>query len=234
MRKEYDFNRGVRGKYAKEYKEGTDLVRRKIKMPTIEMINQVNQVIYFRLADWQKAEQALEFLQNRLHEFSLNEIIIKLIAVNTLYSTRVPAREILRIAEHIAEMNFAPDSVDPKLVEQMALVGGNHCRRSIVSKYIHFFVQDVPIWDTYVRMMVSHYLQRRNNFATYQNYVTAFDEFKLYINYNGTNHCLDRYLWLAGLYKEWQEKGADAEINSEVKEFFNDPSNQHIIAVAFD
>jgi hypothetical protein len=26
MRKEYDFSRGVRGKYAKEYKEGTNVV----------------------------------------------------------------------------------------------------------------------------------------------------------------------------------------------------------------
>jgi len=206
---------------------------------TIEMIKAANQ-IYTRLLDWQKNDRALVVLGEKLPSFTFEEILLKATAVNVLYGTNVYA--IWKAAKHIHNLmtNIRPEDVEIEFVEEIAKVPETNRRFvSFASKFAHFFInqEKFPIKDSFAEDMIRYHLGGGNLFRVqdkpYCEYVTNLNNLKKLCGFNGSNRTFDRYLWLAGQYKKWRESNKEAYINSEVKLFFENYSNNDICLRAF-
>lgn len=206
---------------------------------TIEMIETANK-IYSQLNDWQAIDRALFMLRENLPGFSFEEILLKANAVNTLYGTYVYAT--WKAAKHIYSLmkNIEPENVEIELVEEMAKIPETNRRfTSFASKFSHFFINEekFPIKDSFAENMIRYHLGSKNlshfQDRPYYEYYTNITNLKQLFAYKGSNRTFDRYLWLAGQYKEWKEKNNKAEINTEVRLFFNNHNNINICHTAF-
>ena len=206
---------------------------------TIEMIQAAN-LIYTKLDNWQKTDQALIILRENLLGFTFEEILLKAVSVNVLYGANVYA--IWKASEYIYNLmeNIKPERVDTELVEKMAKVPGTNRRfTSFASKFAHFFIsqEKFPIKDSFAEGMISYHLGSGNlvhfEDKPYCEYVTNLNNLKKLCGFNGSNQTFDRYLWLAGQYRMWRESNKEAYINPEVKLFFENHNNNDICLRAF-
>jgi hypothetical protein len=179
-------------------------------------------------------------LREKLPGFSFEEILLKANAVNTLYATNVYA--IWKAAKHIYNLmsTIDPKNVDIGLVEEMAKVPNINKRfTSFASKFAHFFIDEerFPIKDSYAEMVIRYHIGKINwvqcSEKPFFEYVQNFTNLKEGCSYTGSNRKLDRYLWLAGQFREWEKKKENAPINLEVKSFFSNSKNQEITCRAF-
>lgn len=203
--------------------------------------------IYQRLPAWQTTDRTLIMLNRQLPGTGFEEILLKAIAVNTLYGTFVYA--IWKAAVHIHQLmeKVNPNAIDADFVDKLAVIPGTATKgskkdrafSSFASKFAHFFIDEnrFPIKDSYAEDMIRYHLGRGNWLPyperPYFEYVTNFNRLRESCGYNGSLRELDRYLWLAGQFKVWTGKKEDAEINQEVKEFFKNPNNENLISRAF-
>lgn len=194
---------------------------------------QINAASYlFRLLpQWEDTERIFMMLRDRLPGFSYEEVVVKAATLNHLYSTRVFA--LMTISKHIAAVMADPPGDPDELVTALATVpdrastkGPRH-HWSFAAKFTHFFVDAdrFPIYDSYNVMMLRYHLGRQavvNNVNPYAAFKTNLQRFQTLEHLEEFSFReLDRYLWLAGLYRDWLK--GNREINVEAQELFTAP-----------
>lgn len=193
--------------------------------------------LHARIAYWQTTDRALDALAERFPGFGAEATLLKVIAVNALYGTNVYA--VARMADHAQQVIGGTDlrKARPELVEHLAALPAtrnrDRARRhySFASKFAHFFVYRArfPIMDTYAKRMLRFHLGRGNTRKDpdhrYEAFVHNFRELKRLAGFQGTTRELDHYLWLAGLYRKWQEN-PDSQINVKAEQLFSEARGQ--------
>ncbi len=143
---------------------------------------------------------------------------------------------IARMAEHVrGVIRDVSTGVDPsEVVERIAALPrtAEHKRYrrhySFASKFAHFFIdaQRFPIYDHYAVAMVRRHLGRGglvgDSDHAYKSFVANFGKLHTLTGFELTIRELDRYLWLAGQYREWTRRPTTA-INSELRRLFESP-----------
>lgn len=191
-----------------------------------------------RLPTWAATDRAFERLKNHFG-WDLEGCILKVAAINDLYSTRVYA--VWRMSEHLRDVMRDPPDDPAALVEKIACLPGedgsvSRKHWSFASKISHFFAKgDFPIYDSFSRGMIEYHLGRDgcesdgNN--PYRDFITNLNRLRQASALWGTLRDLDRYLWLAGQYRGFLRKGKRAQLNSELKALFkaDDPELQRLL-----
>ena len=205
-------------------------------LPGPEQINAAAR-LYARMPYWQTADAAMVSLAERFPTFSKQACLLKVAVINQLYYTNVYA--VGRMAQHISDIMSSHDrpSDGPDLVEDIAALpgpGGVSATRkhtSFASKFAHFFIdaEAHPICDKYAAAMLGQVLN--GNTATtaetksYSAYVAKFLRLKGSLaGLRCESRQLDRWLWLAGLYRHWKMK-PDTGINAEARSLFQGPTD---------
>ncbi|MCK4323991.1 MAG: hypothetical protein KAW89_05625 [Armatimonadetes bacterium] len=189
--------------------------------------------LFKRIKTWVACERAFERLRDEMPGFDLPTSLLKAAAINDLYWAGVFG--IWRMARHISEVACTLPKNPVEAVRKIARLPADgeekgRTHRSFASKFCHFFIDSerFPIYDLYCRNMVAHHLGRdqlqrdpKNRYRAFKANVDRLRELsRLSVSYRE----LDRYLWLAGQYHEWLDKGDKGQINSEVRELFADLS----------
>lgn len=195
---------------------------------TQEQIDAANRLLD-HLTTWQATERGFKQLRDELPGFDLPAVLMKAAAVNDLYSTRVYA--IWRMSAHISAVgpDLPDDPVDAVQTIGRLPGGGGGTHRSFASKYCHFFIDAdrFPIFDSYCEQMVRHHLGREETVShasePYRAFKANIDRLRELSDIDATYRDLDRYLWLAGQYRDWKQNGEDAQINAELRELFENP-----------
>lgn len=206
---------------------------------TSDMIQAADQMRQ-QLKDWQASDQALLLLRQSLSGFSFKEVLLKAATINALYGTNVYA--IFKIAENIHRLlkDTDPENVDIGHVEQVAMIPDIDKRfTSFASKFAHFFIDKrFPIKDRYAERTIRYHLGRgkweKHSGKPYEEFVENFRKLKDSCEFNCSIREFDQYLWLAGLFREWEKKKDKAKINKEARGFFEDVNNEEILQRAFE
>jgi hypothetical protein len=194
-------------------------------------INAANR-LHTRCPQWSSTDRAFERLAKYFPGWDRESCILKSAAINDLYSTNVYA--IWRMAEHL--MNVMADApADPdELAEAIASLlnaEGNAVERrhwSFASKILHFFVDGdrYPIYDSFCRSMVSYHLGRGgcvpDSANPYKAFMRNLQRARELSDVDASLRDLDRYMWLAGQFRDWLKKGEEARTNAELRELFED------------
>jgi hypothetical protein len=193
--------------------------------------------LHARLEQWQRADRALRALAERFPSLDADAVLLKVVAVNTLYGTRVFA--FMRMAEHVEAVISQVDltGAGPELVERVARLPpaspDEQTRRhhSFASKFTHFFIdaERFPILDSYAETMVRYHLDRTSCVSDEEHRYLAFAQnvatLKRLSRLTCSGRELDRYLWLAGQYHAWK-RNPDAPMYAELKRLFAEPPEE--------
>lgn len=147
------------------------------------------------------------------HNDRLEEVLIKVAVLNSLYSTNIFA--LTKVATHIYQLQIDNALAQHSLavVDVIACIELNGKRRrnySFATKYCHWHRPDVyPIYDSYVERLLWAYQQqdgfarfRREDLQDYLCYKMIHDQFKQHYGINTfTTKQVDQFLW--GYGKEW-------------------------------
>lgn len=192
------------------------------------------------LAAWATTDRALTALRECFPGFDYRACLLKSAAVNQLYGTNVYA--LARMAEHVATVLDGVDTTtggdmlaDALLVERLAALPKTPTQSrawrhfSFASKFAHFFIdrERFPIYDSYAEGMVAYHLGRKEREKDpehpYQAFIRNLHALRQRAGITCSAVELDRYLWLAGLYRAWRHN-AKSQINVEVARLFELPS----------
>ncbi len=193
-----------------------------------------------RLRHWVAVDAALSSLQKQFPGFDFEATLLKAAAINQFYGTNLYA--VARMAEHIAaEMATSIAGLDEaEVVRRLAALPKTATQKyarnhwSFASKFAHFFIDPArfPIYDEYAMKTAKWHLGRKGQVWAEPNEYKAFCENLRRLKERSSLACgfaeLDRYLWLAGLYRAWLED-SKAKINTEVARLFEDAA--HFAAV---
>ena len=212
----------------------------KIIKPLSDEHIQAADKIYAQCPKWKMADAALKLLSEKLPGFTQESCLLKSVAINTLYGTQVWA--IAEMANHVCETMSKNESNEDKpelLVDAIATVGinGGKIRHfiSFASKFCHFFVNDgiFPIYDQAARETLALHLGKKAMIAGFAKPYTAFCGniacLRAAPNLTCSLSALDRYLWLRGLLIKFEKRGVNAEINGEIKQYFQRAKAKHDI-----
>jgi hypothetical protein len=178
--------------------------------------------IYSQLPGWQRLDEALGLLAIRVPGFDAAATLVKLAAVNQLYSTRILA--VVRVAQHFADVLGRVDlaRADAELVEALAAVAGRR-HHSAASKFAHFFVDPnrFSILDALVEEAVQAHTDVRpsGGAGRYMRFAIAVDRLFEASGLKCSRRELDRYLWLAGAWRMWRA-GKRVGLSSEALALF--------------
>lgn len=186
--------------------------------------------LYTKLRGWQQSEAALDSLKDHYPDFGGLATRVKAVAVNAMYGTNVFA--IARLSERISRILVPTDltQVGPNLVERLAILPSQDSRQqtrrfvSFASKFAHFFIDSerFPICDSYAAAMLKFHLRgttcTQAGTPCYPEFVANFLTLRNTANLACTTRELDRYLWLAGLYRHYLR--GNEKINVEVRDLF--------------
>src|SRR5713101_2616065 len=201
-----------------------------LTMTQLEAANRLHE----QLPQWRDTDSALRALGDRFPEFDIKATLLKVAAVNQLYGTNVYAVD--RMAKHIVGVLSARDSLnDSDLVKELAVLPGRK-HISFASKFAHFFIssQRFPIYDSIAISMIKFHLGRgkwiKDDAHEYSAFLQNLDALmqRAQPSLSCDYQALDRYLWLAGLYKKEKTKPRSEdnqeedtpEINREVWNLF--------------
>jgi hypothetical protein len=162
---------------------------------------------------------------------------MKTITVNTIYGTQVLA--VMRMARHVeGEMaKCVPASVGIELVDRLAALPKTEEAKSsrqftsFAAKFCHFFVDEerFPIYDEAARTMLKYHLG--NNYVhdakrPYSRFFESMNRLRDLGGLHGPGRDLDRYLWIAGMYKRWlaQRHRKKPLVNRELLSVFRQPA----------
>jgi hypothetical protein len=191
--------------------------------------------LHAQFPEWNAIDSALSALGERCPDYGANSALLKVAALNSLYGTNVyPA---VRMANHIARtMASPPQGAGPvALVEELALLpadppGARETHYiSFASKFCHFFVDPAryPISDSYAVATITFHMGKRqvtrNSVRRYWAFVQDLDRLRDSAGISCSLQEMDRYLWLAGVYRAWRANH-NAQINVEIKRGFTKPS----------
>lgn len=189
----------------------------KTNRPSVKEVERyLNQWIETRI--YQSSENCLnELFRNYSSNNKLNEIIVKVCALDTLFSTNV-GRWFFEISNHILNYDFDTKLKVNKLdVNDFALVDilnkktNKKVERnfySFATKYCHFHspTNDYPIYDSYVDKALWHFHNQFKFGVFARNILREHGEFKKILNEfritfgleKFTLREIDKYLWLVG------------------------------------
>lgn len=161
-------------------------------------------------------ETALNKLFNQIcpYNTSLNDIMLKVAALNTVYNTHIT--DVYTISQHILSLdidsrlkdgneNLVNELMHVKYINDQKTVYKNHY--SFSSKYCSFHNPDAfPIYDSYVDSILWHYQKTtqfyafdRKDLKNYPKFKSAIKAFQLYFGLEQyTVKQLDQYLWQFG------------------------------------
>jgi len=187
--------------------------------------------LHSRLPQWASTDRAFERL-SRHFAWDLEGCILKAAAINDLYSTNVYA--IWRMAEHLHNVMKAPPEAPEELVAAIASLpdeDGTVRRRhwSFASKICHFFVNGdrFPIYDSFCRDMIAHHLGHVASLPddgnTYRVFINSVERLRGESGLSVSLRDMDRYMWLAGQYRQWQKHGDEFPTNGELRTLFSSP-----------
>jgi len=141
----------------------------------------------------------------------LDEVLIKVSALNDFYSTRI--RVSYETAKHIFDLSIDQrlGDKDLTLVNEIAFVNGRRSRFSFATKYCSHHLPDVyPIYDGFVVDMLMHFKKMNRRFAQIKftkaglksDYLEFHRVIRCFMDHYELNDCslkdIDRYLWLSG------------------------------------
>lgn len=161
------------------------------------------------LNPWNSTDHALQLLAERFPEPSLEACLIKTATLNALYNTNAYA--VWRMGEHVHRvLKKTSHPTGPELVDVIARLDSKRAHRSFASKFAHFFIdaEAFPILDQYVVKMLTWHLG--NSRAWPKDYVEFhgwFQQLRVLCDEPFPNKDLDQYLWIAGMYREFQRSG---------------------------
>ncbi|MGQ0750999.1 MAG: hypothetical protein ACT4PS_10735, partial [Betaproteobacteria bacterium] len=186
------------------------------------------------LEGWRVSDAALLRLHHDRYGFDPEACLLKAVAVNALYGTQVYA--IVRMAKHAHKIlnqgNLA--SAGPELVEAIATLPANDGEKarqfvSFAAKFCHLFVDEerFPIYDDAARTMLVLHLgvyYRKDSKRPYAAFCKNFAALRELSKFRGPSRNLDRYLWIAGMYRRWS-KGSRL-VNGELRRLFTKPNKK--------
>jgi hypothetical protein len=191
--------------------------------------------LYRRLPQWQASEAALAALADKFPGFSDDAVLLKAVAINGLYGTKVLALPRMAVhAKRVIEKNDLRKA-GLEFVEEIARLPASEEQRanrryhSFAAKFAHFFVdpERFPVMDNYavgtVRFHLGSREYRQNLERPYVAFVENLQRLKDLAGLSVTNRELDHYLWIAGEYRAFR-KNPKAKISGEVKRLFTAPS----------
>lgn len=202
------------------------------------------------LLGWNSSVEALVRMRGELSELTRSNVLAKSATVNDLYNAQVGSAVLAManfIFEHSSQDTLVnPDDSPADVVERIGFLGDGSADRSgyqvFASKYAHFFIdpERYPVYDKYAaRTLLYHWgsyestvmdgRHRYRDFCHVLGRVVATSDVAVF-----SLSDLDAYLWLAGVYREWLRRGAAAEINREVKDFFAGAIDGEIHALLAD
>ncbi|HSH81625.1 MAG TPA: hypothetical protein VLA19_24105 [Herpetosiphonaceae bacterium] len=192
-----------------------------------------------QMSGWTITDRALTALGERFPESNREAVLLKVAAVNQLYGTYVYA--VTRMAEHVAAVLKSADTAtggdtlaDVALIERLAALPKAPAQQSerkhvsFASKFAHFFIdrERFPIYDSYAEQMAAYHLGPKGRITDlahpYWAFVLNLHALRERAGLSCSAAELDRYLWLAGLYRAWQ-RNPKAQINAEVAQLFASP-----------
>lgn len=191
-------------------------------------------LLYKNCLIWQRSEEALDVLEEKLPGYSDLVMLLKVVAVNGLYGTHLLA--VSRMADHIKEVLAKNGQLltEPDLVEEIALLPGDNGKaptrryHSFASKFAHFFIDSerFPIMDSYAVEMVRYHLgagnDKRDPERPYKAFVENLSQLKSLARLDVGNRELDRYLWITGGYRTFRKR---KPVNVELEQLFKSPSD---------
>jgi hypothetical protein len=188
--------------------------------------------IHSRLESWRVADSMLDWLHEKRPEFDLGSTRLKVVAVNSFYSTRLMADELM--AKHIVREMDKPTQ-DP--VTRIACEHGIGKRRflSFASKFAHFFIdRKFPIYDRVARETVSLLLNCSPAAmeGDYAEYCAHVKKVNTAVEAGKDSRRLDRYLWLVGQYRDYCKN--PAKINGEARRLFESAGTSSEIRAQLD
>ena len=186
-----------------------------------------------RMPLWVETNRAFQRLHANVPGFDLPASLLKVAAVNQLYSTNVFA--VARMAEHVTRIMVTPPDDPLCLVEAIAALppvpGQQHDRKhwSFASKFVNFFVDNrCPIYDSYAVSMVAYHLGRGryawDDTAPFATFVLHLQRLQQMTGISCSVGELDTYLWIAGQYRAWCRNAERAQINTEARRLFREDS----------
>lgn len=179
-----------------------------------------------RLGEWQRAERALTALADSLPGFDSESVLLKVVAVDALYSTNIFV--FMRMAQHVeavlAEASWsAPAWALVDDIGNLEPIAGKPKKRyfSFASKFAHFFIDSerFPILDQYAEDAVRHHLGALASKEShrYRAFVENITTLRRLAALKCSGRELDRYLWLAGQHR----LGAS---NTELRQLLAEPA----------
>jgi hypothetical protein len=192
--------------------------------------------IYDRIPQMKQADAALKKLREKMPGFSIEECLLKAVAINSLYGTQILA--IVQMGRHIADIFIDPHKPEGVgLVERIAKLPGKRNFISFASKFCHFFVdkeENYPLYDEVTRETMKLHLGRKNYLANGQHPYRAFYEnfFRLrnLVGPKCGTRDLDYYLWITGMYMRWlRERGNEKpRVSLDLRQIFEKPTKTQI------
>lgn len=158
----------------------------------------------------QESALAKLFHETYSNNTDLDEILIKVAALNDFYSTQI--RKVYVVAKHIKALNIDArlKAGDPLLVRAIASVQVTDDKSidfySFASKYCsHHNAEDYPIYDSFVDKVL-RYFREVDGFYKFENielkyfdrYIVIMQEFIKFYGLTCNLKDLDRYLWQLG------------------------------------
>ena len=193
--------------------------------------------IFETLEEVLTAERALQRLASTCPGLELEDLLLKVCAVNQLYGTNLYAvvRMARRIQQHWPPTGAWPVELVDTIAELTEADGSPGKRRhlSFASKFAHFFVdpERFPIYDQHVyRRLLHHVLSPHLRWEVtprYVDYVAAVSALRDHVGADCKLSDLDAYLWIAGQRMVWDPKPeAASRLNSDIVKCFGKPTEE--------
>ncbi|MFT5324191.1 MAG: hypothetical protein ACI8P0_002051 [Planctomycetaceae bacterium] len=192
------------------------------------------QMLSQKLKGWMRSNRCLNLLHEQLPGFSDETVLLKTVAVNTLYGTNVYA--VQPVAQHVCQVlqQVNLESAGPELVERLAMVRLSDStkprrRHSFASKFAHRFIDAdrFPILDGFAETMVKRHLGNLAQTSRNERYVAFADNVSLLRELSGidcSGREFDHYLWLAGAWRAVQNP--KSRVSREVVELFQSTDSE--------
>jgi hypothetical protein len=204
------------------------------KQLTQRQIDVANRLYDNRLDQWRLSDMALYRLRDKVLGFDDEACLLKSLAINQLYGTRILA--IIPMSNHVHDVLSRLDATAGgiELVDKIAAyrsAEGKVIRRiSFASKFCHFLIDDrrFPIYDEAVQQAIrfhlggAQYLTSKDPDKKYQVFFENLQRLRKSADIHGKDREIDHYLWIVGMYMRW--KKPNTQINAELRRFFSEPS----------
>ena len=165
------------------------------------------------LENYRLQESSLKKLFTKTYPLNddLNEVLIKVCALNDFYSTSIYYP--VQVAKHIVSLQLDKKLMikDPKVVNEIASVQVKKDKLinyySFATKYCsHHHPTLFPIYDSYVDKLLMHFKKEDNFFEfkkadlkIYENFKNILEKFRIFYDLEDYDlKQIDKYLWQAG------------------------------------